>query len=187
MTIKRRRTKPKISKKTGRKIRRRAPGWLKIAEKNLEPPRQRTGRLTTLTPELQQDLVTVIAVGNYYTTACAYVGLPESTFYSWLKRGEEELLRLVKIETETGKTEKPKKTELIYLEFLEAIKKAEAGAEIAAVLTVKSAFGKNWQAAMTFLERRCSDRWRRRERHEITGADGKPVQVMIYLPDNKRD
>lgn len=150
-------------------------------------PKPHAGRRTLLTPKLQQDLVTIITAGNYNVTACNYCGVAESTFYSWLKRGEEELHRLVEAEKDTGKPQEPLDGELLYLEFLEAIKKAEAGAEVSAVLKVKSAFGGNWQAAMTFLERRFSDRWRRKERHELTDGEGNAIQAVIYLPDNNRD
>lgn len=145
------------------------------------------GRRTILTPEIQKDLISVIAAGNYYVTACNYIGLAESTFYSWLKRGEEEILRILDLEESAGKPQEPDEDEVIYVEFLDAIKKADAGAEIEALLKVKSAYGDSWQAAMTFLERRHSSRWRKKERLELTGDDGDAIQVHVYLPDNGRD
>ena len=151
------------------------------------------GRRTTLTPEVQDDLVKIIQIGNYYATACRYVGVPESTFYRWLERGEKEIVRIVELEQKNDdggkkhKEVKPDKHEMIYVEFWEDIKRADATGEVSAVLKVKSAFGESWQAAMTFLERRHPEGWRRKDRTEITDGDGNPVQVMVYLPDNKRD
>jgi len=184
-------SRKKASKRKGRK---KTPSRSPIQKKsdegygdNAELPKPQVGRRTTLTPELQSDLVKIIQIGNYYVTACRYVGVPESTFYRWLERGEKEIARIIEIEEKKGKEVRPNKRELIYVEFWEAIKRADSSSEVTAMLKVKSAFGDSWQAAMTFLERRFADRWRRKDRTEITDGDGNPVQVMIYLPDNKRD
>lgn len=203
MATKKKASKKKVSKKTKKKAAKKSGKKSATKKKSGKSPKQKkvpgkgpeidnipephVGRRTILTAQVQIDLVRIIQAGNYAITACNYAGVSESTYYAWLKRGEEELIRLLDIETETGKIAKPAKKELIYMEFLEAIKRADAGSEVSAVMKIKSAFGDDWKAAMTFLERRFADRWRRKDRHEITDGDGNPVQVMVYLPDNKRD
>lgn len=118
------------------------------------------GRSPNLTPDLQNKLVSVIAAGNYDDVACAHCGISDTVFYEWIQRGE-------------GRHPTRNKTPL-YAEFAEAIKKARADSEVVAVLSVRNAFSKNWQAAMTFLERRRPDRWGRRDymsvQHEHRGT-----------------
>lgn len=106
------------------------------------------GRPSKLTPERQRRLLEAIRGGNYYETACAYAGIDYQTLRNWMKRGEEE-------------------GEGVYFEFFEAVKKAEADAEVSAVQAIRSGFGDDWRAAMTLLERRYPDRWGRRERMDL--------------------
>jgi hypothetical protein len=101
--------------------------------------------------------------GCYAVTACARAGIPESDYYDWLQKGR------------AGKQP--------YLEFLESVKKAEAEAEAAAIGTVLRVGldpeNPNWQAAMTYLERRYPDRWGRRNRVDTGNADAKPFVVKV--------
>lgn len=55
--------------------------------------------------------------------------------------------------------------------LLYGVNKADAEAEATAVLTVRSHFKGNWQAAMTFMERKHPDRWKRRDLHEVAAVD----------------
>jgi transposase len=105
------------------------------------------GRPTKLTPQVHERIVGLIEAGSYAEPAARAAGISASTFYSWMERGELE---------EDG----------IFREFREAIKRAEAVAEVSAVKVVTSAMPRSWQAAMTFLERKHPDRWGRRTRAE---------------------
>jgi len=107
------------------------------------------GRKTKLTPELQEEVVKRIRAGNYIQVSCEAVGIGVSTYFEWLKKGEE------------GK--KP------YTEFTEAIKKAESEAQVNYVATVASHATDQWQAAAWCLERRFPDKWGRRDRLDIKG------------------
>jgi len=96
-------------------------------------------------------------------TACALVGISEQTYYEWLRKG--------------GEGKQP------YGEFLESVKKAEAKAEELAVGTVirvgLDPENPNWQAAMTYLERRYPERWGRRNRLDMGNAEDKPFVVKV--------
>lgn len=153
---------------------------------NIAIPERTPGRRASLTPEIQQALVTVIQAGNYNITACNFVGVAESTFYRWMQRGEDEIKRLIEVEEETGEYLDPDEKEAIYVQFWESIKKAESTSEVTALMHVKRSFGEDWKSAMTFLERKKPDHWRRRDRTELTDPDGNPVAVVVYLPDNNR-
>ena len=73
-------------------------------------------RPTKLTPELQAEMVLIIRAGNYQVVACRHVGIPEKTFYEWMRRGERG-----------WKIDEP------FREFRAEILKARATAEIESV------------------------------------------------------
>jgi hypothetical protein len=60
---------------------------------------------------------------------------------------------------------------------------ADAQAEAGAVEAITDAMPDNYQAAVTFLERRHPDRWAKRERHEITGQGGGAIKVELHWPE----
>lgn len=117
-------------------------------------------RQSKLTPETQKKIVDAIAEGNYLETAAAIGGVTYTTLNNWMKKGEV---------ASSG----------AYVEFLEAVKKAEAEAEALRVSRISKA-GKegNWQADAWYLERRYPDRWGKRIQQEVTGKDGGPLEYV---------
>jgi hypothetical protein len=118
------------------------------------------GRPSKLTEELKANLTKVIAAGNYYQAACDYVGISYSIFREWIVKGEQ---------AKSGK----------YFDFSEAVKKAEAQAEIRMVQEWQKQMPENWQAIATFMERRYPDRWGRQDKSkvELTGKDGGAIKI----------
>ena len=114
------------------------------------------GRKPKLTPEVQKIIVDAIAGGNYNDIAADYAGVGRTTFYRWMEKGEEAA---------SG----------IYRDFWDAVKKASAQAEVRNVTAIER--DPSWQAKAWWLERKHNDRWGRKERHELTGADGGPVAI----------
>ncbi len=107
------------------------------------------GRKTKLNPEVQKEIVKRIRAGNYIRVACQAVGISHTTYFDWLKKGEED--------------KSP------YAEFLDAVKKAESEAHVEYVAIVASHAPKQWQAAAWWLERRFPELWGRRDRLDIKG------------------
>ena len=101
------------------------------------------GRRTKLTPAIRDKITELISGGHVGEVAAVACGLSKPTYYNWLKKGRE---------AKTG----------VYKEFFDAVKKAEADAEIAALESIKLA-AKNgtWQASAWMLERRWRQRWGR--------------------------
>lgn len=156
------------------------------------------GRKTKLTQELQDQICRVLRAGNYIEDTCAYVGIAESTFYEWVRRGE----RGWKIDREAG-----------YSEFSEAVKKARAEAAVSSVARIrKAAQGElevkrkvttksdgtqviettlqppQWQADAWYLERSYPHRWGRRVmQQEITGEDGGEVTIRVVYDESNGD
>ncbi|MDQ0417907.1 transposase [Croceifilum oryzae] len=116
------------------------------------------GRPEKLTDEIQQKIVDSLRMGNYIETAASYSGISKTTLYDWLKKGARE---------ETGK----------YMVFSNAVQVAMAEAEMRDVAVIAQASKDNWQAAAWRLERKYPNRWGRKTQHEISGKDGKPIEI----------
>lgn len=121
------------------------------------------GRSSKLTNSLMNRLVEAIAEGNYYEAACSYAGIHYATYRDWMVKGERDLQEGV---------------ESNYTELYEAVKKAEAEAEVNLVKQWKKHTPGDWKAIATFLERRYPDRWSRRHAVELTGKGGGPVELQ---------
>jgi hypothetical protein len=118
-------------------------------------------RPTKLTPEVQERIITALRAGNYQETAANYAGISGKTFYEWMARGE------------TGEEK-----DVIYREFRDAVQKAKSDAEVRDLYLIdQAAQSGSWQAAAWKLERKFPHKWGRVNRTEISGPEGKPVQV----------
>lgn len=155
-----------------------------------------------------QKIVQLIQAGNYIETACTAGGITTSSYARYLDRGRmvdyeiQAILRAQGQELDddlddslTDEWMEPEAASRWPLEppewlsvhpndwtcwlFCRAIEKAQAEGEAAAVLAVKSHFGDNWAAAMTFLERKYPGRWRRRD--EVT------VKPVLDASDRMQD
>ena len=105
------------------------------------------GRPSKLTPATRRRLLDALRCGSHYEPACRAAGISFQTFRNWLARGERE---------QSGQ----------YFDFLEAVKKAEAAAELRALRLWNKAMPDDWRAAKDFLERRHSKRWNDRQQPE---------------------
>ena len=105
------------------------------------------GRKTKLTPEPQKKIVNIIKKGNYIRVACQAVGISHTTYFSWIKKGEEGISP--------------------YVEFLYAVEKAESEAQIEFIKIIAAQAPKQWQAAAWWLERRFPEMWGRRDKLDI--------------------
>src|SRR5689334_19223685 len=107
---------------------------------------------TRLTPELTTRIVDLVRAGNYIETAAKAAGIHKSTYYSWLRRGEEAAEAESRDEPVTDE-------EAAFVDFYRQVSQAEGQAEADALAAVREA-DKGWQAHMTYLERRFANRWR---------------------------
>ena len=126
------------------------------------------GRRSKLTPEVHDKIVAAIRAGNYAKVAAEYAGISERTFYTWIQRGSEE-------------------TDGIYTRFAEAVQRATSEAEVRAVAMVQQHMADSWQAAMTFLERRCPQRWGRRDRIQVEIDPRKALAELLDLSESEID
>lgn len=120
------------------------------------------GRPTKLTKELQAKVIEAVRAGNYIETAAAYAGISKPSLYDWMKRGNNQ-------------------NKGIYRDFLNAIEKALADAEMRDVLIIGNAAKENWQAAAWRLERKFPDRWARKDKiqAEVNHSGGISTKIEI--------
>lgn len=142
-----------------------------------------TGRPAKLTAQREATILSALKAGNYRETVARYAGIGVSTLYAWLEKGEADLAASEKVEKE-GKTP-PKPT--IYQEFLEAVTRAEAEAEVRAVTVLQTAMREDWRAAAEYLQRRHSKRWSKTDRLDVELDQTVHGSVAMELvPDDER-
>lgn len=103
-------------------------------------------------PELKDKIVSYLMGGNFIETACDLVGIHPSTFHQWMQRGEG---------THPDRTQAP-----IFVDFVEAVKRAMSFAEATRVKRIEDA-GKGGGIAGV-----------KKNYTTVSGPDGKPMQVL---------
>jgi hypothetical protein len=148
---------------------------------------KRVGARGLISRQRIQCIAKKIRGGNYAHIAAQLCGISKSSYWAWLERGEEELNRILEVEQSTGKAEKPRETELLYLEFLEEIHLSDAHIEDYAVKNVKNGL-RDPDIAMKFLGLRFKERWSRLQQHELSGAGGGPIihEVRRTIVDGEK-
>jgi len=107
------------------------------------------GRLSKLTPELQKEICGYISVGNTFERSCILANIAEKTFYIWKSKGRE---------SKNGK----------YVQFLQAVKKAEEEFKRHHIANIAKASDKGiWQASAWLLERKYPEEFGRREKIDV--------------------
>lgn len=116
--------------------------------------------MAILDDRMIKELCDAIRMGNYVKTACASCGVAYPTYYKWMKKSRMEGC-------------KP-----IYTKLAREIAKAEAEVESKVVKCWLDQTPTEWQASRDFLSRRFPDRWANKEKREITGPGGGPLQTI---------
>jgi hypothetical protein len=112
------------------------------------------GRPTKLNDEVSDRIISSIKAGNFRNTAALWAGVGDRTMRDWMVRGER----------------KPKSP---FGSFRRRVMEAEKAAEMRAVALIMKAAAGDAKHAEWWLERKYPQRWGRRQRHEITGKNGR--------------
>jgi RNA-splicing ligase RtcB len=144
----------------------------------------KTGRyLTKLTPETRERILEALSSGVPPEVAAAYAGVVRATFNNWLAAGRAAIGNANgNLADVLAKDEHAQ----FALEVEEALARFVVGnmAEITSAGRERSEG--EWQALGWQLERRFPQWFGRKTRHEVTGADGGPIQhqhaVTIAIP-----
>ena len=132
-----------------------------------------TDRPLLIPKQKRENLLKLIAAGNYQRTACRAAGISEWTFHEWKKRGEA-----AREDKERGIDLTEAQEELLW--FVDELEDARAKAEATLVARwyTEAADG-DWRAAERFLAKAFPERWSDpATRLEITGAQGGPVTQL---------
>ncbi len=106
----------------------------------------KAGRPSKLTESRMEKLIEALRAGAYRIDACRAAGIHYNTLLAWEKKGENE---------SSGE----------YVEFLDALRRAEAEAVITNVEVItRAAQDGDWRAAAWFLEHKYPDSWARLEK-----------------------
>lgn len=96
-------------------------------------------------PSLAKRIVRLIRKGYPYTTVCRYCGITPKTFRDWLDRGRDGF-------------------SIEYVEFYEAVAKAEGYAEMRTLNKLKQHENADWRVSAWQLERRWPEHWSKKDR-----------------------
>ena len=151
-------------------------------------------RPSKLTPEVQENICNWLKLGYYQEDAAIMAGISASTYYEWMKKGEQERVALESGEdmlslpdtSLPASEDEAQEIELIYpfLEFSEAVKKARAEAEGAHIRNIRKAADNGvWQASAWFLERSHPKKWGKRSQLDVIADNDEPVQFEISYGD----
>ena len=123
-----------------------------------------SGRKPKLTPELQDQIVTLIRRGVSRELACGAVGISSRTLRRWLDRASDNGPR-----------------RRAFKEFRAAVEQAEAQVETALVGGVVHAGKKDWRALAWYLERRFGVRWNPKRQANEAGATPQTLAELFAL------
>lgn len=119
-----------------------------------------------ITKEKIDKIVKCISLGNYATTAAMYVGISETAFYNWIRRGRN------------GNPDDP--ADELYIELYERVNVARAEAEINDIEIITEGAKTDWRAAAWRLARRNAGKWSEESKGDIdqTQADKSSVEAF---------
>lgn len=161
------------------------------------------GRPIKLDSKLQKQIVKHLSNGVTIEDTCSAVGIAASTYYEWVKRGEEgdiEFSEFSEAVSRAHNAAKVKAIETIHAAMLPFTQKSvstktytetrlnKAGEpyeykEVSKTETNTRMQG-DWRAAESLLKRRFPDEWS--ERHEVTGKGGKPIEIDVETLTNEQ-
>ncbi len=115
------------------------------------------GRKTILTKELIHKFEVLLSAGNYVVTACGTLGISQSAYYEWLKKGETA-------------------NDGLYAEFEKAVKKAEHIAEAKWMRDISQ--DEAWQSKAWLMERRYPERWGKKDNLALSHSGNVEVSFV---------
>lgn len=124
-----------------------------------------------LTDETVDKLGQLIESGNYVNVACAAAGVHRGTYTRWISKGRGLMEMYPDLDPFDDGVEWPAGltyNDIQTVKLARRIDEAEGKAEAYAVLIVRKHMPDQWTAAMTYLERRFPERWRKRQTVETT-------------------
>ena len=120
---------------------------------------------TILSEKLIQEMCRYLKQGVPIFTTCQAVGIAESTYYDWVKRGQG--------------FHQERSQEEIYVKFVEEVEKAVAASEVNLLRDIIK--DKSWHAKAWILERRFPKRWSKQSTLEQGAIEKTPYEMITEL------
>ena len=152
-------------------------------------------RPSKISPSVIEDVCNWLKLGYYQEDAAVMAGISPSTFYDWMKKGDEkaddieETKALTSPDSSLPAIQDVEGTEVgeivnLYSEFSEAVKRARAEAEGAHIRNIRRAADNgSWQASAWWLERSFPKKWGKGSAIEIGGEGGEPIKFSVEYGD----
>lgn len=135
-------------------------------------------RPTKLNKTVQNKIIKVLRTGVSINDACAYVGIDETTFYGWMRRGEageQEFLQFFQSVNRARNAAKVKATNTLHAALSPTVGRSkitdtftedrtDSFGHLSQYKTVKehevvTSYPADWRAAVEYLKRRYPDDW----------------------------
>lgn len=140
---------------------------------------RKAGRKGKLTRKMIKEIGTLILAGNTIRDICKHLNIAESTFYSWIERGNRE-----KKEYESESVS----TVSIYVELVETVDQNQASCVIRYVNLISMAAKDDPKYALEYLKRHRREEWGDYRKEEVQGAiDVKGMEILMELGDKERE
>lgn len=121
-------------------------------------------------PDLVEKIGEALEIGNTIENSMRLAGLSHQTYYNWMKDGKASLAK-------REKGEYLDEVDRKLIEFVERVNQAEAQAIDTRIRLIHIASKNQWQAAAWWLERRRPNDFALKNRVELSGPEGGPVEV----------
>ena len=131
------------------------------------------GRKTKLNPDVQKRICDALKKGNTRRVACLVGGVSESAFYEWIERGSNPEY------TRKGELRKDCQE---YVEFVEAVTRAEAECESFHVENLLNHAKDDWRASIEWLKRRKKDDWSDKQNIDLNANVKTEVKGLDFTP-----
>lgn len=111
---------------------------------------RRLGRPRKLTAELKENITNAVRAGNYAKVACQASNIDESTFYRWVRIGEDQA-QLDEADRDSALDD--------FYQFYLSISEAEANSEVTIVSGIHDKIPDDPRLGLDFLARKHPERW----------------------------
>jgi len=132
-------------------------------------------RKTKLNSEVQKKICDALRAGNTRRASAVYAGITHATFYNWINTGENPR---IKKDGESYKEDKP------FIDFFDAVTRAEAECEVYHVANLKRHADTDWRASVEWLKRRKPQEWSERHHLETNGTQRIIVEYASDVTDD---
>lgn len=130
-------------------------------------PEPKIGRKIKLTPGLIENFVKKLKIGSYAKYVAMSEGITERTYYLWLERG-------AKAEKLWEMGRKVPEEEVLFFQFFQSIRQAEAESQVLLTSMVFSQAKDDWKAAMELMARKWPEQWAKKEYMDFKGTIDSP-------------